>query len=289
MFPCSRKRYHKPEMRYTKNLSAFRILERLAQMSGRTLFVIWIFIVLAFAFAYFVLSTGDGHNGVTTLPLMENAAKRFANAVYFSVVTATTVGYGDMVPLGFSRVLAASEAALGFFLFAVVISKIVSGKQELALGNVHKLAFQEAFLKTREVLYLVRRDCDVIAAHARENKSLTEKLWSNLLIVFQKTYTVLEHIPDFYDDLYAIDARREKLLLDSVDRTLNRFVALRVELRSASVGWKDQEEIVAELQEFTLLAEEVVHTWRAQSQHGNDEWFTKIADAARELRKSLEA
>jgi hypothetical protein len=35
------------------------------------------------------------------------------DAVYFSVVTWTTLGYGDLVPQGFCRTLAASEALIG--------------------------------------------------------------------------------------------------------------------------------------------------------------------------------
>lgn len=50
----------------------------------------------------------------------------FFNALYFSVVTFTTLGYGDISPLGFSRLIAASEAFVGSFtlaLFVVVFVK----------------------------------------------------------------------------------------------------------------------------------------------------------------------
>ena len=48
------------------------------------------------------------------------------NAMYFSVVTFTTLGYGDISPLGFSRLIAATEAFVGSFtlaLFVVVFVK----------------------------------------------------------------------------------------------------------------------------------------------------------------------
>jgi hypothetical protein len=50
----------------------------------------------------------------------------FFNCVYYSVVTFTTLGYGDYVPVGFSRAIAAIEAFTGSFtiaLFVVVFVK----------------------------------------------------------------------------------------------------------------------------------------------------------------------
>ena len=42
--------------------------------------------------------------------------RTFPGALYFSVITFTTLGYGDVVPLGPFRLLAASEAMSGLFL-----------------------------------------------------------------------------------------------------------------------------------------------------------------------------
>lgn len=56
---------------------------------------------------------------------LENT-RHFLNSLYFSVVTFTTLGYGDISPLGFSRLIAATEAFVGSFtlaLFVVVFVK----------------------------------------------------------------------------------------------------------------------------------------------------------------------
>jgi hypothetical protein len=48
-------------------------------------------------------------------------------ALYFSFVTLTTVGYGDIIPVSnAARMLAVTEAATGLFFVAVLIARLVS-------------------------------------------------------------------------------------------------------------------------------------------------------------------
>jgi hypothetical protein len=52
--------------------------------------------------------------------------KLFGTCLYYSVVTFTTLGYGDITPIGWSRLFAAFEAFTGSFtiaLFVVVFVK----------------------------------------------------------------------------------------------------------------------------------------------------------------------
>ncbi|ENM5729876.1 pentapeptide repeat-containing protein [Vibrio mimicus] len=83
-------------------------------------------VILVCATVYYLLDT-TVHN-----PIFANTTGwqfqvlEFINAVYFSVVTFTTLGYGDISPHGFARLVAALEAFMGSFtmaLFVVVFVK----------------------------------------------------------------------------------------------------------------------------------------------------------------------
>jgi hypothetical protein len=84
--------------------------------------------IFFFGTCYFILGIND--NGALIALSSENSLllniKQFLTCCYFSVVTFTTLGYGDLTPLGLSRLLAATEAFIGSFtlaLFVVVFVK----------------------------------------------------------------------------------------------------------------------------------------------------------------------
>jgi hypothetical protein len=91
-----------------------------------------VLVILRWGVVYAFLSDG-GTGGDATGTTMEGltSATQLATAdgllilgrhVYFSLITFTTVGYGDVNPLGpTARTLAATEAALGVLLASLVV------------------------------------------------------------------------------------------------------------------------------------------------------------------------
>ena len=69
------------------------------------------FLAIIFGFAGFYVADGG--------PNPDN--NNFPAALYFSVVTFTSLGYGDISPVGFSRFLAAGEALLGVFMISLFV------------------------------------------------------------------------------------------------------------------------------------------------------------------------
>jgi hypothetical protein len=78
---------------------------------------------------YFRLAANTS-NGLTSSSLLKND---FWEALYFSIVTFTTVGYGDLVPIGWGRTVVAIEVLTGLMLTALLIGKIASERQAALL------------------------------------------------------------------------------------------------------------------------------------------------------------
>ena len=84
--------------------------------------------ILTFAVCYAALGVSDpaGTEFLHSDSLITDRLQHFLTCVYFSVVTFTTLGYGDITPLGIARLFAAMEAFIGSFtlaLFVVVFVK----------------------------------------------------------------------------------------------------------------------------------------------------------------------
>ena len=82
-------------------------------------------VVLVAALLYFLLGVRADNSVVVFNPAAGPGQNlhEFLTCIYFSIVTFTTVGFGDVVPLGATRIVAAVESFIGVFsisLFVVV-------------------------------------------------------------------------------------------------------------------------------------------------------------------------
>ncbi|MCE7869641.1 two pore domain potassium channel family protein [bacterium CPR1] len=86
----------------------------------------YMLLALIFALAYTFLELGQpGSFRLETHSTQVNVI--FDEMLYFSLVTVTTLGYGDVVPLGReARSLATAEAIFGQFYIAVVVGRLLS-------------------------------------------------------------------------------------------------------------------------------------------------------------------
>jgi len=126
-----------------------RFIDTLAERTVGDLFWLWVAIVTICGLAYWLMALA----GAGSL-----SANGLLTALYFSAVTATSVGYGDVVPTGAARVLAIGESVAGLILFGCVVSKFVSRRQEQLIGEIHRIAFEDRLGRVRTNLHLVRRE-----------------------------------------------------------------------------------------------------------------------------------
>jgi len=136
-----------------------------------------------------------------------------ANAVYFSFITALTIGYGDIAPLGPARFLAALEGAAGLLIFGFVISKLVSRRQEELLEDTHRIAFEQRLGRVRTSVHLVLSELQTIARMCAEQTVSAERV----RIRAESTLAIFEgELRTVHDLLYNPEQLPEEQALESI-------------------------------------------------------------------------
>ena len=96
---------------------------RLDESRLLTLLGIFLAVVLAFGLFYaFMTPYGNGISQGEVNPVEFN----LLDGLYFSVVTVSSLGYGDMQPVGYSKVAATIEVLIGLGFIGIMIAKLTS-------------------------------------------------------------------------------------------------------------------------------------------------------------------
>lgn len=247
-------------------------------VSYNKLLWLWCFIVVSSAFVYLLLGRYVPEHGIKLIEggtLFEN----IMTSLYFSVVTATTIGYGDIIPQGFSRLIVMAESIVSLFLWAVFIAKLVTHKQEIALYQVHKMSFESMFIKTRENLFIMRKDFEEIIASVKKAKKMTTRSRQNMITACKHGQTIMEEIVKFYGDethIYTIDYKREELLLEAVRRTLDRLMTLIRTLKQYNIDCIEDAEVAHELKVLIEIVAVTLPLWKEISHDEQHDIFGDI-------------
>lgn len=260
-------------------------VDNLVQMSYVQLFMVYGCGILACALGYWSLyNYFPGHG--PTIPAGE-PWETALNAIYFSLVTALSIGYGDIVPMGASKILAMAEAMGALFVFGILVSKPISYRQEVALSQVHMLTFNQAVKSVRETLFVLRRDLQTISEHAKEHGALTKRDWRNLVAAYRQYCITIESIQEFYSkgksNIYEISAKRELMLIDAVQRTVERIGETLQALKAAGIAHQEHKEAHEELQWMRKINAASLPRWQRKSPHRNGAKLEKLLSTADKL------
>jgi len=92
---------------------------------------------------------GNKFSSGIELTYTPNSGPKLPDCLYFSIVTISSLGYGDIRPVGFGRIIAALEVLCGLVILGMWISHLTSRKTELYLERIHNQAIDERFKEFR--------------------------------------------------------------------------------------------------------------------------------------------
>lgn len=118
----------------------------------------------------------------------------FGNCIYFSVVTFTSLGYGDIVPRGVSKILACSEVGLGLAFFGIFIARLSSAKQSYHLAQLYARDAQERLNDFASVLADHRDLCNGVLSAIRKGESPPRSLHGIQVDVYRTVLRIQAYV-----------------------------------------------------------------------------------------------
>lgn len=132
-----------------------RPLAWVAERSIGELLTTWFVINVMCGLVYWLISFLPEHGLREQGQPLAHGASELLEAIYFSFVTGLSIGFGDIVPVGWVRVVAVLQGGACLLVFGAIISKLVSGRQEELTEEIHRIAFEDRLGRVRTNLHLV--------------------------------------------------------------------------------------------------------------------------------------
>jgi hypothetical protein len=212
------------------------VFDVIDSLSTAGVFAIWLALILVCAIVYWF--SGFGGHPALTEGGTSVAADRAGlwTAIYFSFVTATSVGYGDVLPVGAARILAVAEAAGGLMIFGLLVAKFVSHRQDMLVRQIHGVTFEERLDRLQTNLHLVVSELLAIGAALDDGAPRTPRIgWrlESTTLVFVGELRAIHHL--LYAPQEAPDEPVLSAILANLSSALNIMRELLLELPS-SIG-----------------------------------------------------
>lgn len=120
------------------------------------LFYLWVLLGIGFGSVYYLVSLMPQNALLYFNKPLAHGLFDFLDMIYYSFVTLTSTGYGDIVPLGLSKIVTVAEIFCGLVVFGFLITKLVSTRQEKIIEQLYDVSFKEKVDKMRSMLYFYK-------------------------------------------------------------------------------------------------------------------------------------
>jgi hypothetical protein len=165
------------------------------------------------------------------------------DSIYFSFVSATTTGFGDIIPFGWFKLISIFEVVCGLMLLAVVTSKLVSIKQDAILNELYELSFTDRVNKLRSSLLLFRQNIDRIISRIEEGAPRKRDIntiyihFSSFEDTLRETLTIMEK-PTDKNFIKGVDPVNMELIYNSIINSFEKINELIGVFNISRIEWR---------------------------------------------------
>src|SRR3989344_6396839 len=204
------------------------------------MFMLWVLIVSIFGTTYYFSSSQESY---LFYAKSGEIVSEISDSLYFSFITATSTGFGDIVPHGNFKTIAIFEAVFGLVLLATLTSKLVSIKEDAILNEIYEISFSERLSRLRSSFLVFRQNMGRIITKVEEG-SVSKREINDLYTYISTLETTLNEVSLFFGktskNIFAksVDPLNTELIFNSIIHSFNKLEELINVLKYFKVEWK---------------------------------------------------
>lgn len=222
------------------------------------IFLVWVCMVIGFGLIYYFFSNGTSFfvNSVD-----QTRVQKITDLIYFSFVTATTTGFGDIIPIGVFKLVSILEVIFGLLMLALVTSKLVSIKQNMILSELYELSFNEKINRLRSSLLLFRQNISRIITKVEDN-TIKKREVAEIYMYISSFDDVLNEMILFFGKggefsfTKDIDSVNAELIIMSILNSFEKINELIASFNEKNIDWK--RDITISLMDRTIHSSESI-------------------------------
>ncbi|MDO8740322.1 MAG: hypothetical protein Q7J54_01970 [Candidatus Woesearchaeota archaeon] len=224
--------------------------EFIDKLTFQKAFLYWFIYIFIFGLVFFLLSFVPGNGISYKQEALNPSVQSFATIQYFSfinAVSASHLSYNDLFAQGASRIVSIIEAFLALFvIFGLLISKLVSIKQDVILNELYDISFDEKINRLRSGLYLFRAEASKLVDKINSgtaSKQEIRDLWLTTTTFDTNLYDLFNIIcPNRKNREFVkkVDELKLELILRSIETSMNKLLELVVTLNIKGISWKSE-------------------------------------------------
>jgi hypothetical protein len=257
-------------------------LDVLANWPLDRLVFFWLGMILAFGLVYWGAGIAMGWGLQAGNVSVKTDFEGLLTSIYFSFVTALSIGYGDVIPVGPLRILAIVEGAAGLLIFGCLVSKLVSRRQEELTEEIHRTTFEDRLDRVRTNLHLVFSDLGAVLQLQGEQGVLPEQVLRRL----ESTIRVFRgEMQTIHDLLYRTQVLPDEESLESLLANLAICLQGVIDLQSSQLnGQHSSARLDAGLHAISNLANEICGECVPRTYApAMKQWMDQIQELARKI------
>ncbi len=253
--------------------------------------LVWISIIVIFGLTYFYAASDTSY---LFYNIQQKQVTELIDSIYFSFITATSTGFGDIVPTGAFKLIAIVEVISGLLLLAFVTSKLVSIKQDIILTEIYEISYTERVNRLRSSLLLFRQHITSIISKIEHN-TVSKREVSDV-------YITISSFEDSLQEIFGMMGKSTKtqftrvmapleteLIFNSIIHSFDKLRELLALMNHHNLEWKREVTIhaIAKCLEVNKYLFEKLNTVKNLSEKAAHDLTSRNNVVVEEIKKEL--